>query len=216
MIATFQGLLVAVLALLPGAAYTFALERVTTGYGISFSDRLVRFLAASAVMHALLAVGEYWVYRYLVVERRLVNGTANLWLLEVLALAYVLGPIVVGSVVGWGHKKHKKWGTLLVGAAVEPRAWDYLWRRADRAIVRIKLKSGIWLAGYRGEAPNGRRSYASAHPEEGDLYLPLSFIINPSSGELTLDENRRPVPVPGESGLLVRWTEIEYLDIKEF
>ncbi|OXM68259.1 DUF6338 family protein [Amycolatopsis vastitatis] len=215
MIATFQGLLVAVLALLPGAAYTFALERVTTGYGVSFSDRLVRFLAASALMHAVLAVGEYWVYRYLIVERRLVNGTASPWLLEILAIGYVLAPIAVGSVIGWGHRNHKRWGKLLVGAAVEPRAWDYLWRHADRAIVRIKLKSGIWLAGYYGTSRDGRSAYASSHPEEGDLYLPLSYTIDPDSGMLSRDEKNLPVPVPGETGLLVRWTEIEYIDIKE-
>lgn len=42
MISTFRGLPVAVLAILPGAAYTFALERVAGSYGVSFSDRLVR------------------------------------------------------------------------------------------------------------------------------------------------------------------------------
>ncbi|WIX76785.1 hypothetical protein QRX50_35920 [Amycolatopsis carbonis] len=64
-------------ALLPGAAYTFALERVAGSYGISFSDRLVRFLAASAVMHAVLAAGEYLLYRYLIVEHRLQNSQAG-------------------------------------------------------------------------------------------------------------------------------------------
>ncbi|WP_410644246.1 DUF6338 family protein [Amycolatopsis sp. lyj-346] len=216
MIATFQGLLVAVLALLPGAAYTFALERVTTGYGVSFSDRLVRFLAASAVMHAILAAGEYWVYRYLIAEHRLVNGTANLWLLQGLAVGYVLTPILVGSVVGRGHKKHKKWAILLVGAAPEPRAWDYLWRHTARAIVRIKMKSGGWLAGYYGLTADGRRSYASGHPEEGDLYLAAGLTIEPDNGNLVLDENNQTVPLPDARGLLVRWTEIEYIDIKEF
>ncbi|MCW2569282.1 MAG: hypothetical protein JWN54_3379, partial [Mycobacterium sp.] len=47
MISTFQALAGVVLALLPGAAYTFAYERVAGAFGISTTDRLVRFLAAS-------------------------------------------------------------------------------------------------------------------------------------------------------------------------
>ncbi|NBH10355.1 DUF6338 family protein [Amycolatopsis sp. SID8362] len=217
MISTFQGLLVAVLALLPGAAYTFALERVTNGYGAaSFSDRLVRFLAASAAIHALLAGGEYQLYRYLIAEHRLGNGTANVWLLQGLSIGYVLLPTAVGSTIGWGHKHHKKWAVLLVGAAPEPRAWDYMWRHTQRAIVRIKLKSGTWLAGYYGWSLDGRRSYASAHPEEGDLYLAVGLTIDADSGELVLDEKNQTVPLPDARGLLVRWPEIEYIDIKAF
>lgn len=43
MISTFQALAVALLALLPGATYTFAYERRVGGFGVSLSDRLVRF-----------------------------------------------------------------------------------------------------------------------------------------------------------------------------
>ncbi|QFZ19580.1 DUF6338 family protein [Saccharothrix syringae] len=216
MIATFQGLLVALLALLPGASYTFAYERVAGSYGISFSDRLIRFLASSALLHAVFAAPEHLLYRYLVVEKRLQNGTVTWWLLEVVALTYVLLPTAVGSLVGWGHKTHKKWAVALVGDAPEPRAWDYLWRHAVQAIVLIRLKSGTWLAGYFGRTPDGRYSYAAGHPEEGDLYLALAFVVDQATGELTLDRENKPTPVPGERGLLVRWAEIEYIDIKEY
>ncbi|MFE5564804.1 DUF6338 family protein [Amycolatopsis japonica] len=216
MISTFQGLLVAVLALLPGASYTFALERVAGSYGVSFSDRLVRFLAASAVFHAVFAGGEYLLYRYLIAEHRLQNGTANLWLLQGLAVGYVLVPTLVGSFIGWGHKNHKKWAVLLIGAAPEPRAWDYLWRHTPRAIVRLKLKSGPWLAGFYGYVGGDRRSYASGYPEEGDLYLAMGLTIDATTGELARTEGNRPVPIPGERGILVRWPEIEYIDIQEF
>jgi len=215
-ISTFQGLLVALLALLPGASYTFAYERVAGSFGISFSDRLVRFLAASALLHAVFAAPEYLLYRHLVLEKRLHNGTVTWWLLEAVAMAYVLLPTALGSLVGWGHKHHHKWAVTLVGDAPEPRAWDYLWRHAEQAIVMIKLKSGTWLAGHYGRPSDGRRSYASGHPEEGDLYLALALKIDAASGELALDAGGIPIPVPGERGLLVRWTEIEYIDIKEY
>jgi len=215
-IPTFQGLLVTLLALLPGASYTFAYERVAGSYGISFSDRLIRFLASSALLHAVFAAPDYLLYRYLIAEERLKNGDAAWWLLEVVALAYVLVPTAVGSLVGWGHKHHKKWAVALVGDAPEPRAWDYLWRHALQAIVRIKLKSGTWLAGYFGRTEDGRCSYAAGHPEEGDLYLALALVVDAATGELALDEHNRPTPVPGDRGLLVRWAEIEYIDIKEY
>lgn len=38
-----------------GAAYTFAYERVAGSFGIGLSDRVVRFVAGSAIFHALLA-----------------------------------------------------------------------------------------------------------------------------------------------------------------
>lgn len=215
MIATFQGLLVALLALLPGASYTFAYERVAGGYGISFADRLVRFLASSALFHALFSGPEYLLYRDLFKNNRLQGGGVDWWLVEAVALAYVLVPVAVGALLGWGHKHHKKWAVLLVGNAPEPRAWDYFWRHTDRAVVRLKLKSGMWLAGLYGMAGNGRRSYASGHPEEGDLYLAVALEINNQSGELTLTDEQ-VTPLPGARGLLVRWPESEYIDIQEY
>ncbi|MFD9702453.1 DUF6338 family protein [Lentzea sp. NPDC059081] len=215
MITTLQGLVVALLALLPGASYTFAFERVAGSYGITFSDRLVRFLVSSALMHAALAGPEYLLYRDLVVGKRLADGTVSWWVPELLALGYVIVPTVAGSVLGWGHKHHRKWAVLIVGETPEPRAWDYFWRHAEQALVRIRLKSGTWLAGYYGTTPGGRRSYASGHPEEGDLYLALGLRIDPGSGELTLTDGR-PEPVAGDRGLLVRWQEIEYLDVQEY
>lgn len=215
MIPTFQGLLVALLALLPGASYTFAYERIAGSYGVSFSDRLVRFLASSALFHALFSGAEYLLYRDLIKNNRLQNGTTSWLFVEAIALAYVGLPVLVGAILGWGHKHHKKWAVLLVGDAPEPRAWDYFWRHTHRAVVRIKLKSGTWLAGLYGTVPNGRRSYASGHPEEGDLYLALGFDIDATTGELNLTEGRA-TPVSDSRGLLVRWTEIEYIDIQEF
>jgi len=54
-ITTFQALGVALLALLPGASYTFAYERIVGKFGASLADRLVRFLAASAAFMAIFS-----------------------------------------------------------------------------------------------------------------------------------------------------------------
>lgn len=59
MISTSQALAVALLALLPGASYTFAFVRRVGGFGMSLSDRLVRLLAASALFSAC-SLGQVW------------------------------------------------------------------------------------------------------------------------------------------------------------
>lgn len=215
MISTFQALVVAVLALLPGASYLFAYERIVGSYSVSLPDRLVRFLAASAIFQAVLSGPEFLLYRQYVVSHRFERANVNWAVLEGVALGYVLLPYALGSFVGWARKKGLSWSRWLTGSAIEPRAWDHLWKRHKPAVVRMKLKSGPWLAGLYGSIDDVD-SYASGYPEAGDLYLRLGLQINPDTGELVRDSNQRPVPVEGNRGLLVRWEEIEYLDYQEF
>jgi hypothetical protein len=214
MISTFQALAGVVLALLPGAAYTFAYERVAGPFGITLSDRLVRFLAASAVFHAVLAGPELLLYRHLVATGRLGRGDVNWLLFAVLALGYVVLPTAAGTLVGMGGRRNWR-GLRLLAHTPEPRAWDYLWRLGVPGVVRMRLKSGTWLAGVYGTTATGRRSYAAGYPEPGDLYLSLQLRVDPATGEFARDDDDRPVPVPGGSGLLVRWSEIEYLEFQE-
>lgn len=215
MISTFQALAVALLALLPGASYTFAYERVVGGFGVSFSDRLVRFLAASALFAALFSGPGLLLYRHFIVSGRLGRGDVSAFLFELIIVAYVLLPSLVGSFVGYGQNRKWPWVTLLVGEAPEPRAWDYLWRPGVEGIVRMKLKSGSWLAGVFGTTASGKRSYAAGYPEKEDLYVSLQVKVDPVTGAFEQDPDGRPVPVDGSSGLLLRWEEIEYLDFQE-
>src|SRR6266511_1104655 len=53
MLTTFVALAVAALAILPGAVFTFSYEGRLGSYGVTLPDRIYRFLAASAVLHAL-------------------------------------------------------------------------------------------------------------------------------------------------------------------
>jgi hypothetical protein len=59
---TFQGALAIAIALLPGALYTWAFERIAGRWGIGLSDRLLRFVGASAMLHALVAPLTYWLW----------------------------------------------------------------------------------------------------------------------------------------------------------
>lgn len=215
MISTFQALGVFLLALWPGAAYTFAFERQVGSFGITVADRLIRFFAASVAFQALLAGLTVIVYRDYIANGRLQHGHVNAWVVEGLAVAYVLIPILGGILVGWGHNQGKPWARLVGGEAPEPRAWDYLWRQQrTTAVVRIKLKSGTWVAGLF-ETYGGRKSYASGYPEPADLYLSVGVQVDPSSGAFVSQNDDTPRLVEGETGLLIRWDEIEYLDILE-
>jgi len=214
-ISTFQALVVALLFILPGAAYTFALERVGGSFGIKLADRIFRFLAASAVFQALLSGLELWAYREWIASGRLGRGDVPWLLVQLAALAYVLVPITVGSIVGKGQKERWRWVLALTGNSPEPRAWDYLWRRNARGIVRVRLKSGSWLAGIYGINAAGVRSYASGYDEDGDLYLAEALIVDGETGAYELDEDSRPVRTEGSPGLLIRWVEIEYLEFEE-
>jgi hypothetical protein len=216
MITTFQALAVAVIALLPGASYTYAYERVVGGFGVTLADRLVRFLAASAVFQALLSWPTLVAYRSYVRSGRMERGDIGGWLLEVVSLGYVLLPTLVGTLIGSAYRRRVRLVRLLVGDSPEPRAWDYLWHSGVSGAVRIKLKSGRWLAGLYGRlSDTGLRSYAAGYPSDGDLYLSAQLQIDPDTGSFVPDNEGDLQIVAGRSGLLVRWAEVEYLDFME-
>lgn len=203
MIGTFQALVVAILAVLPGAAYTFAYERVAGSFGAGLADRLVRFLTGSAIFHALFAGLELLMYREFIATGSLARGEAAWWAFWLVTLGYVLLPTLAGAGLGYSRMKRWRWVRLLLGDAPEPRAWDYLWNSDVQGFLRIKLKSGPWIAGFHGTTSDGRRSYAAGYPEEGDLYLAVGLEIDPHSGELNRDGDGRPLPVAGPRGLLI-------------
>ncbi len=130
---TFQALAVALLALLPGASYTFAYERVVGSFGVSLADRLIRFLVVSGVFGALLAAPGLIAYRDVIVTGRLASGEVNALVVEGVALAYLLLPTVAGAVIGHGQLRDWRLVSTVIGSAPQPRAWDYLWRPGPRA-----------------------------------------------------------------------------------
>lgn len=213
---TFQAAAVTILAVLPGASYTFAFERVAGSFGVSLSDRLVRFTAASAVFHALFSGPELLIYRNVVATGRLERADVSALLFEMLALSYVLLPTAIGSLVGHGRNKRWQWVTWLTGNSPEPRAWDYVWTQPGTTmIVRLRLKSGRWVAGFFGNVEGAPGSYAAGYPEAQDLFLGLQVKVDPERGEFIKDGEGLIQPVEGRTALLVRWDEVEYADLLE-
>lgn len=132
MITTFQALAVTVLAVLPGALYVFGVERQTGRWGVTLSDRLLRFTAASALLQALLAPATYQAYRTLVHTGRLSQGRPLAWWTWLVVLGYLAVPAVAGDRVGRATRQRKPWAQLLTGPSPAPRAWDHLFARQER------------------------------------------------------------------------------------
>ncbi|GJO37370.1 hypothetical protein NJB1604_02030 [Mycobacterium marinum] len=218
MIGTLQALLVAVVAVLPGAVYTIALENRGASWAwpkSNASSQIIRFLGASAAFHAVFAPLTYWAYRQLIVTRALSNGAEIAWYWWPILLGYLVVPYVWGEWTvrsrSWG--KSSRWKRLIKGfvglytaSAPEPRAWDWLFSKNPTGVVRIQLINGEWKAGLWGD------SYASGYGEAGDMYISEQFALD-DDGDLDLDDAGEMKSVG--AGLLIRWSEVRYLEFSE-
>ena len=205
---TFQAVAVLVAALLPGALYLWAFERLAGRWGATLTDRVLRFIGGSAILHALFAPITYWFWstQWPTVEA----GGQVSWWLWALAVAYVAGPILLGTLVGNGIRKGRSWPTIVTGPDPAPRAWDYLFQGERDGWVRLKLKSGSWIAGGYATATDGLKSYSAGYPEAQDLFLATTAAVDPDTGAFVFDEDDKVQLLPG--GVLVRWEEVEYLE----
>ena len=212
MISTFQALGVAIVAIMPGATYTFAYERQAGAYGAHLADRIVRFLVASAAFHAMLAGPEFALFRHL---EHTGFDHVNPWAVELAFLPYFVVPFGVGQGLGWAAANNKSWARLLVGSSRHPRAWDHLWSHNKRLIVRINLKSGLHLAGLYEPSTGGIDSYASGYGEDGDLYLSRQLIVDSETGDFEVDADGVPTFYQPSTGLLVRAGDVESWHVQE-
>ena len=212
MISTFQALAVTILALLPGALFTWKLEQQTGPWGIGLSDRVLRFVGSSAIFLAIAAPLAWWFYVHELRSGRLLSHDGVPWLLWLVPLGYVGVPVLAGAVVGAAARRNQHWVRLILGPAPAPHAWDRVFSGSRSAWIRLKLKEpGGWLMGAYAPAGRGPDSYAAGHPDGGDLYLTDTIELNPETG--------RPLPGPDGRpklrgyGLLIRWDEVAYMEV---
>jgi branched-subunit amino acid ABC-type transport system permease component len=212
---TVAGFLLLVAVVLPGAIYQWAFERQVSAFGVSFADRLLRFVAVSVIFHLILGWPEYLVYRLLRDEPHpYVAQFAAAW---IMVLAIVAFPAVAGSMLGglYASKQTREgwsWARRWLSASTEerllraalgrtpaPRAWDHLFSDRPTVYLRVRTVDGDWLAGrFAG------RSYASGFPHEVDLYLEEAWEVD-DDGQLGKSGLGYPLWIPGRQ---IAWVEV--------
>jgi hypothetical protein len=211
MIGTLQALLVALLAVLPGALFTIAQETHGASWAWRQTDPsglLVRFLTFSAVFHALFAPLTYYAYRRLILNPVLANGWSISWRWYALLLAYMATPYFLGVLTEKGRDvKGLRWLVSLWGGRYpELRAWDRFFRNRPGGLLRLKLTDDGWKLGLF----NNKGSYASGYGEDGDIYLVQQYLIDPDTGVPAVTDKGDLIEVG--AGLLIRWSEVKYFD----
>jgi hypothetical protein len=211
---TLQAIGVLTLALLPGALYTWSFEQQAGPWGAGLSDRVLRFIGASAVFQAVLAPATYELWGHYVKSGTIAAGKAlPIWLWLVL-LGYVGVPLLAGRIVGVGTLRRKAWASFITGRTPAPTAWDHVFSTGGlEAWVRIKLTDGTWIGGAYTSGPRSLRSYAAGYPEHRDLYLAWTAEVDSKTGEFVPGENGEVQFEP--AGALVKAEEIAYCLIEE-
>jgi hypothetical protein len=178
-------------------------------WGVGLADRFLRFVGVSIVFQTVFAPLSLWIWRTFILTGRFRAGDLPLAAWPI-AIAYVLVPIVVGVVVGRGTLARRGWAKFFTGPSPAPRAWDHLFGLRPDGWVRLRLKSGAWIGGAYSSNDDGIDSYAAGYPDEQDLFIAEAYVLDPKTGEFVLDEHGDLVQTG--SAILVRWSEIEYLD----
>lgn len=204
---SFEAAAVLLVALIPGALYIWSFERMAGRWGIGLSDRIFRFVGASAIIHAVLAPASYWLWSSK--WPSIAEGDSNPMWLWLVTAAYVAAPLLIGTGVGLATRSRFEWTLWITGPDPAPRAWDYLFQGERDGWIRIKLKSGTWVGGAYATYED-LKSYSAGYPEAQDLFLARTVALDPTSGEFVFDADG--TVRFGAGGLLVRWEEVEYLE----
>ena len=183
------------LAVLPGAAFTWALERQVGSYGVSFADRTLRFVGVSIVFHLVALPFEYLVATSLLAESGFDWGDVlTVWpaLLLLFAIPYGLGSVLGGLYRSrsardghwtWVRRRlsepaERRLLRVALGHDPAPRAWDHLFADRSSRYLRVRLQDGTWVAGLFAD-----RSYAGGYPNPTDLLLEQAWSVDPVTGE---------------------------------
>ena len=182
MIGTLEALLVALLAVLPGALFTIAQERTGATWAWRHTDAatlIFRFLSASAIFHVAFAPLTYYAYRQLIVTDALSDGQRISWWWWPWLVAYLVVPYLWGLVTEKGRrwkkdpsklKRSVRWVVALyAGKDPELRAWDRFFSSEPVGVVRLQLTNDEWKAGLFDED-----SFASSYGEEATYSSPSS------------------------------------------
>ena len=215
---TFEGIAITILAVLPGALFTWSFEREVGNWGAGLADRVYRFVGFSAMFHAALAWPEYLLWKtYLHVPNADETGFHDVFTsgspidrwMALVPVLYVGLPVLLGFLAARSVRRGGWLGRILVGRNPAPRAWDDLFWRGPALVVRLKLKDGEWIGGLFGDD-----SYASGYPEPQDLLLEEAYEI---ADDGTFAQGANPEDfVSLGSSILISWSEVQFLEAFDF
>ena len=119
-----------------------------------------------------------------------------LWYAFVLLFVILVLPIFLAWL--WFKLANSK--KLMAGLQLQyPTAWDYYFNRREECYALIHLKAGRMIGGYLGT-----NSYATAYPQDGDLYIEQVIRVNEKGQFLEFVERTR--------GLVIRREQYEYIE----
>jgi hypothetical protein len=214
---TVIGLLVILVFVLPGSVYTWAYERQVSAFGVTLSDRVLRFIAVSTIFHLLLAWPEYALYRNAVAGRDEVLPAqfAALWggMLLLVAVPAGLGTVFGGLYATRSDRSGWRWIrerlpagaeqrllAVAMGRTPAPRAWDDLFAERPNAYLLVRVEDNKWIAGRFAAA-----SYAGGFPHATDLYLEEAWEVDQSTGQLGASGLGFPVYIAADT---IKWIEV--------
>jgi hypothetical protein len=182
---TVAGLLVLVVAVLPGLVYTLAFERQAGDFGSTLADRTLRLIAASAVFHLVAAWPEYGAYRTILGGGE-PHSPGEFGILWAGAIAMVALPAAAGTCLGLWYRRRgalsprkQRLLRLVLGRDVAPRAWDDFFSERPTVYIRVRTTDGTLLGGLFAS-----RSYAAGFPHHPDLLLEEAYAVDSKTGEL--------------------------------
>jgi hypothetical protein len=205
---TALGLLLLVVAVLPGLTYTLAFERQAGVAKAPPADRTLRFVVLSALFHAVAAWPEYGVWRVTLGSGDPVRAGdfGLLWLAAILLIAI---PAAAGTLVGRLHDDAESrpdwqrgllfWTMGVTGPDVVSRAWDGFFAAEPSTYLRVRTVDGTMLAGLFASA-----SFASGYPQPPELLLEEAWALDPATGELSHPLGYPLYVAPGQ----IAWMEI--------
>lgn len=187
----------------PGLLFEVGLARRLNYLRRSLADRLLRFVAWSLLLDALLLPLIVVVASQVPRDVDVIGG-GDLVLLWVFAVFLTVGPFLLGSRIAQSGSRVRHW---FLGRDPAPLAWHELWGGLPRdrdTYLRVRLREGgTWIA--------GRWAYSSDEPE--DLLLAPRVECDPVTGAIAVDpETGYPQVVQWNA--LLRASDLDRIEVQ--
>lgn len=214
-IESVQALLIASLAVVPGAIYTWVFERNDGAAGDRPAERLLRFVAISLLLSLVstLPIG-YWFYSQYYVTGALQRGDVPVLILYVCLGSVVLLPAILGWIAAGYVKKGLPGASVLASRNRRPRGWDHVFNgQRWSGKIRIKTTDGTWFIGLWSAQSSKNSmpgSFAAGYPNDQDLYFVDTFQVDPTNGMPVVADNG--TWARNGTAMLIQWSNVAFAE----